>query len=142
MFGGWLVAGAVLLVTCTILVVTAGGSGTDAAPAPPEHQSAPADPGPRATADEVADELSRLYPLPHRRDTACVDDGCVSRIVTDRVSITEWSSTDAARLWALSNGGDHAGRFGLSYERSEQQRTADQTRVRWLAVLREDFADR
>lgn len=122
---------------------------TAVAVAPSEPSEAPmavAEPvvTPASAADVVA-ELGSLFPVPNPRDTSegCREFGCVQRITTNAVTVTQMETDQAARDLAaqfVAQDGRHAGRFVLTFVdggTSSQRFTSDEARDAFEVRARE-----
>lgn len=93
---------------------------------------------PQPTAQQIADRLAGLYPLPNPRDNtnSCAPQ-CRQLITTDAVSIYEWATEGQARRFA--DGRDdvrQVGRYVLSWAGEEQALTSAEARADMVAELR------
>lgn len=142
------------LVALTAVMAIAGalvpeeyaGETKEAAPAatsaPPSSAPAvhPATPAvrPQPTAQQIADRLAELYPLPNPRDNtnSCAPQ-CRQLITTDAVSIYEWATEGQARRFADGRGDvRQVGRYVLSWAGEGQALTSAEARADMVAELR------
>lgn len=104
---------------------------TSAAPAPaPAQTSTPA----RAavTAQTVMDAIAAKWPAPNVTDNTAQSCGCVRRLTSDSVTVTEYADAKAAAtaLAKLKVAGDYrqAGKFLLSWTARDQDLTSEDAR--------------
>jgi hypothetical protein len=92
------------------------------------------------TAQQVVDELNRLYPLGGQRNNpqSCIASGCEELITTDVVSVHRMRDEATAVQFTrgLGSSVEQVGPFVLSYSGSTQQLTPEETRRAFAERIR------